>query len=120
VFAQIVRLLDLWVVTGTTLLVSEPSTCIHFSTSFEAEHATGLLNADMDPHYSIIAAPVYSPIPIYTFDEDKVWEDEVSPIPPLFMNGGKNFVIDPLAWLLYVIEEETNEELIEFEMRDDK
>ncbi|KAJ4399651.1 hypothetical protein N0V91_009304 [Didymella pomorum] len=88
--------------------------------AWQAEHATGLLNADMDPHYSIIAAPVYSPIPIYTFDEDKVWEDEVSPIPPLFMNGGKNFVIDPLAWLLYVIEEETDKELIEFEMQDDK
>lgn len=89
----------------------------------------GLLKADTDPHYTITAAPVYSPIPIYTFDDDdlddeKSWKDEVDLNPPLFMKCGKDdvmtFVIDPLAWLLYVIEEETEEKLIEFEMQNDR
>jgi hypothetical protein len=81
----------------------------------------GLLKADTDP--------VYSPIPIYTFgdddlDDEKTWKDEVDLNPPLFMKCGKDdvmtFVIDPLTWLLYVIEEETEEELIEFEMQGDR
>ncbi|KAF3040987.1 hypothetical protein E8E11_001113 [Didymella keratinophila] len=66
----------------------------------------GLLNADIDPHYGITAAPVYTPIPIYTFDDDddETWEDKVDPTPPLFMKSSKDgvvtFVVDPLAWLL--------------------
>lgn len=94
----------------------------------------GLFNADMDPRYPVIPAPVYSPIPVYTFDDDdrfsedneddEAWRDEVNPTPPLFMKCGMNgvmtFVIDPLAWLLYVIEEETKEDLMEFEMQVDR
>ena len=87
----------------------------------------GLLNANMESHDGITAAPVYSPIPIYTFDDDdddEVWEEDVNSTPPLFMKGGVDgvmtFIIDPLAWLLYVIEEETEEDLIESEVQEDK
>lgn len=83
----------------------------------------GLLNADMDPSYIITAAPVYSHIPVYTFDDDDgVWEDEHGSAPPLLVKSGKcgvmTVVVDPFAWLLYMIEEETEEDLIEFEMQD--
>lgn len=81
----------------------------------------------MDPRHIITAAPVYSPIPTYTFDDDddddEAWEERSNPTPPLFMKSGNGdvttFVIDPLTWLLYVIDEETEEEIIELEMQKD-
>ncbi|KAF1922750.1 uncharacterized protein M421DRAFT_10293 [Didymella exigua CBS 183.55] len=77
----------------------------------------GLLTADMHPRCAVTAAPVYSAIPVYTFDGDDDDDSlkECDTTPPLIVQADEGgcviFDIDPLAWMLYVIDEETEDEM---------
>lgn len=84
----------------------------------------GLLTAAMAPCHTITAAPVYSPIPVYTLDDDiDSWQIEAHTTPPLVETHTREvhtrvFLIDPFAWHLYVVDEiEETEEVGECERR---
>lgn len=100
---------------------------LHHSNNFTIDSGMplGLLVADMGPRYAVTAAPVYTSIPVYVLDDSETSLDEVNTTPQLIEkhstgeDGPIIFEIDPLAWWLYVIEEETEEEMVEMEMEDD-
>lgn len=85
----------------------------------------GLLTADMNTHYAFTAPPVYTKIPVYVIDGEEGLLDEVDTAPPLVkepctgQKGPLVFKINPFAWLLYDIDEETEEEMVELEMEED-
>lgn len=93
----------------------------------------GLLTAAMAPCHTITAAPVYSPIPVYTLDDDDIdddididienWQIKAHTTPPLVETHTREvhtrvFLINPFAWHLYVVDEiEETEEVGECERR---